>query len=83
MTFTPDKEDEIAKLASQKNASVSKKTKLLEAGAPRQTATSITPPSEVRRPPSNAAASFLRPTAGKQNGSPFRSADQPEPTRHA
>src|SRR4051794_34275387 len=29
----------------------------------------ITPPSEVRRPPSKAAVTFLRPTAGNQNGS--------------
>jgi hypothetical protein len=34
MTPTLDKEDEIAKWASQKNASVSKKPKLLEAGHP-------------------------------------------------
>jgi hypothetical protein len=32
-------------------------------------ARSITPPSEVRRPPSNAALTFLRPTSGKLNGS--------------
>src|SRR5271157_1816681 len=32
-------------------------------------ASSITPPSEVMRPPSNAAATFLRPTAGILNGS--------------
>jgi hypothetical protein len=31
-------------------------------------ASSITPPSEVMRPPSNAAVTFLRPTAGKPNG---------------
>src|SRR6266851_7796623 len=31
-------------------------------------ASSITPPSEVIRPPSKAAAIFLRRTAGKQNG---------------
>ena len=32
-------------------------------------ASSITPPSDVRRPPSNAALTFLRRTAGKSNGS--------------
>ena len=32
-------------------------------------ASSITPPSEVSRPPSEAAVSFLRPIAGKRNGS--------------
>ncbi|MEO5756027.1 MAG: hypothetical protein ABIQ51_04135, partial [Mesorhizobium sp.] len=29
----------------------------------------MTPPSEVIRPPSNAAVIFLRPTAGNENGS--------------
>ena len=32
-------------------------------------ASNITPPSEVMRPPSNAAVTFLRSTAGKLNGS--------------
>ena len=31
-------------------------------------ASSITPPSEVRRPPSKAAVTFLRATAGNENG---------------
>ena len=34
----------------------------------RQRPKSIRPPSEVRRPPSKAAVTFLRPTAGKHNG---------------
>ena len=32
-------------------------------------ASSMTPPSELSRPPSNAAVTFLRSTAGNQNGS--------------
>ncbi|WP_165848654.1 hypothetical protein [Mesorhizobium delmotii] len=35
---------------------------------------SMTPPSEVMRPPSNAAVIFLRPMAGKESGSNVSSA---------